>query len=77
MKTFIIHLYGLAICSFVMGFIFLGGHKDAAVPVAVAFSTIGMLSGFCAAGLRHVNKRLDEINKPASNPTELDLKKLF
>ena len=62
MKTFIPHLYGLSIFCFVMCVILLSGASSIAVPESLAFSTMGTLSGFTASGLRHVNKRLDELN---------------
>ena len=33
-----------------------------AVPISLAFTTIAIFSGMTATGLRHVNKRLDELN---------------
>jgi len=63
MNTFGTLLVYLSVFCFVMCFIFLANEASIAVPVSLAFSTMGMLSGFTAAGLKQVNKRLDEIEK--------------
>ena len=63
MQTFVSHLIGLSIVCFVMCFIFLASESSIGTPVGLAFSTMGMVAGFTAAGLKHVNKRLDKIDE--------------
>lgn len=66
MQTFVTHLFGLSIFSFIMCFIFLAGKSSIVVPISLAFSTMGILSVFTAAGLKRVNKRLDEVYDQSS-----------
>ena len=44
-----------------MCFVILAGRSSVAVPASLAFSTMGVFASFAACGLKHVNKRLDEI----------------
>ena len=76
MQKFVTHLIGLSILCFVMCFIFLASESTISIPVSLTFSTMTMLSGFTAAGLKHINKRLDEADELASEASMSEPKTL-
>jgi NhaP-type Na+/H+ and K+/H+ antiporter len=72
MKTFTTPLAVLSIFCFVMSFMMLSASTNIAIPASLAFTTMGMLAGLTAAGLRQVNKKLDKLGSTESKSEILD-----
>jgi len=76
MQSLVPTLYGLSVCSFIIGGMYvsgaLSGSDPTAVPISLLFTFLGMITAFVAIELKNLNKKIegDQLAKSESENKE-------